>query len=609
MPNLARSLAVSLAIVSFGCAGYAQDPEPQANPNPKSLVQQLNARAAEGGIVVGESINGLARIGEWKYVEYWLANGVSPINDQQKLAQIASEITAPVMLKIRTYPELTPQSLAVLNKLAAAQKAALESPAFLKQAVQDLNGSTDSRLSASRTILHGGNPAIKILVESAIQDPPPARINDLISLGTALGPGAANALTQLTIYGVGDARKNALAALAKANPPDVILDLVMALHASDATEAERSIAAAAIQRINGSLPTREESLALLQKNLTNKRIKAARFKNTNQRETLWSVNDKRDGVVFQLARSLQVAYRDVADAAARMRRFGDLPDHWVGVALSADVGYRIMIDPDWGDPAQVDAVRNQYGQYATGPALSASLKTALENRDMPGIVGLARLIDGRLVPGANAALVTENSPKLSPLVQATLHDDVRVRYEAATAIARQRQSRPYPGKSYVDRCLREMSKLESRPVAILVETRGEVILEQEKILKALGYDVKVVQTVAALEREVARGHELELILSKTELYDHPAVELIDRVRRTKLGATVPILFYGPAVSGIHTLRWQGVSKLIDRPKTAYAYTELLLNIQNARRLPELTSLDRQLYRETAVEFLALDGTK
>ncbi len=36
----------------------------------------------------------------------------------------------------------------------------------------------------------------------------------------------------------------------------------------------------------------------------------------------------------------------------------------VAEVLAADMAYRVMIDPDWGDPDQIEAIRDAYGTAA-----------------------------------------------------------------------------------------------------------------------------------------------------------------------------------------------------------------------------------------------------
>ena len=209
--------------------------------------------------------------------------------------------------------------------------------------------------------------------------------------------------------------------------------------------------------------------------------------------------------------------------------------------LAADLSYRIVIDSDWGRPDQIAAMQAAYKDTLSPVALLRSIEIAIQRDDTTALVGLLRLVDA--APGAQT-MILSTSAKPTPLVLSAMHSQPRVRYEAAAAILRIGQPPSYAGRSYVMRCIAEMSRLGDRPLAILVETRSDVIVRQETILSRLGYQTQVVGSVLGLERCIQRGGDLRLVLSKTQLADHPPVELIDRVRRAPLGKSVPIIFFG-----------------------------------------------------------------
>ena len=192
----------------------------------------------------------------------------------------------------------------------------------------------------------------------------------------------------------------------------------------------------------------------------------------------------------------------------------------------------------------------------------------------------------------------------APLVQAASSTEPRVRYEAALAAARLANGSPYPGSSQVMYRLSEMQSLNSRPTAVLVETRPDEILRIERILIDLGYQVAVVTSVGKLQRCVARGGDIRLILSKTQLVDFPPIEMIDLVRRTDLGRELPIVFYGdPPSPGVVLGRWSAPTEWIDPPASVAALDGIRDEMKRRRRLPPLTEIDRQAYREEAAELI------
>jgi hypothetical protein len=275
-----------------------------------------------------------------------------------------------------------------------------------------------------------------------------------------------------------------------------------------------------------------------------------------------------------------------------------------GEVLSADMAYRIIIDLDWGDPDQIKAIRDAYGTAANGSALSNAIAVAIAADDHAAAIGLLRLLDPDASVLDRSLLLHGNGALPTPLVQAASSPNPRVRYEAAVAISRLAGGAPFAGSSYVKQRLGEMRSLGDQPSAILVETRADLIIPLEKILGDLGYQVDVVGSVAQLQRRVARGGDIRMILSKTELADYPPVEMLDLVRRTDRGRDIPILFYGWEPPGIDHGRWQAPTVLIERPASAAAFDGLLDTVERKRRLPAMSVIDRQSFRAAATELLS-----
>jgi CheY-like chemotaxis protein len=578
------------SLVSCGTLA-AQDIEDTPDP----LVVQLEERAARGNDFLAESIAAFARIGEWELVEKWLTR-VAPINDDAVLADMAGRIGPAILLRIARREELSDQARATIVKLGKAARKIAESKQDLAAVISQLGGSVDQQLGAMRKLLVGGDAAVAALVEAAVKVPPPAPQDTILRTMLSLGSGGEQALAQLALYGQPQIRPRALQALLRINVRANAPALLTARYAADATEAEIKLATANLPRVFGAVPTNQEAIALLFTDLRRKRAVANEIANDAQSATLWSINNSRDGVEYQSTRSILAAYRDAADASARLRRVGQLPSDVQDAALAADLSYRVMIDPDWGDQAQVDQIRTTYGSAASGFSLSNSIANSLEINDYPAVIGLLRLIGENPTVVELNILLSGNSPAMTPLVQATLNSNPRVRYEAAAAIARLKPQAPYAGRSHVRRCFSEMFSLGNREIAVLVETRPEVVLQQEQILTELGYEVRVVGTVAAVERILARGGELSLIVSKTQLADLPPIELIDRVRRDPRGRFVPIVFYGETAVGVETERWDAMTRYVERPKLPAAFRDVIFDMQ---RIP------RTFASENAVEPIAL----
>ena len=91
--------------------------------------------------------------------------------------------------------------------------------------------------------------------------------------------------------------------------------------------------------------------------LVQKRDAALLIDRDGQTQTLWTLatgaNNKTQKIRSVKSTQLVAAYRDAADAAARLKRMGRHTAKARESILSADLAYRIVIDPEWGNGRQL----------------------------------------------------------------------------------------------------------------------------------------------------------------------------------------------------------------------------------------------------------------
>ncbi len=590
-----------------------------ADPNTDPFVQNLLEIAGRSDQQMGDSIASLARTGHWPQVNLLLERLAKRPPNATSRSAIQKRIEPSVFLQILQNDQLTDNARLMLGQLADATLQQQQSPERLRAAIGKLDDdSTDARLAAARVLVNGGNAAIIELVSAAIAAEPPADLQAILRALLRLGSGGESALRQVALYGTPEARRGAIESLALIDSRDNEIELLTALYADRSSPGELEIAGRYLSRVHGQLPSRSAAVNRLVEDLNQKHLVAQSIENTDDQSTVWSVTEQRDGVGFAKTRSIYLAYRDAADAAARLRRIGAVSPDILRQMLIADLGYRTVIDPDWGDPSQVDAIISMYGGVLDANTLLRSLSDAAASRDEAATLGLIRIIAANGNATRPDAYLDGSGGTPTALVAAALSPIPRIRYEAALTVARLADGRSYAGSSQVKRTLSEMVRLTDRPTAIIVETRPEVIAPIQRVLSTLGYNGVPVQSVAQLIQFIERGGDIRLIVSKTQLADLPPIELIDFVRRTSRGSQLPIVFYGdPSVSRVidsdqqstASMRWDGPIEWISQPITPSAYDGILDRIERQRRLPPLSPLDRQRLRDEAAEFISRPGTQ
>ena len=592
---------------SPGAAGEASDGEDVGGDPFGDHLIEISGRSDRQ---MADSIAALARTQRWQHLDRLLRRLATQNLKPGQSAVMQRQIEPAVFLSMKLSDQLSDSSKAVLDQLAAGARQYAQSPERIRKAIAKLDDdSTDEQLSAARVLIKGGNVAIAELVAAAVANEPPADRRSILKALVRLGDDGSRALRQLALYGTPVARTRAIEALARINPEKYLVDLVTALHAVDATPTEKQIAAAALQRHFDTAAGRTTAINILLSDLGRLQQQAYRSENDDQLVTHWSPNPELDGVVFSRTRAIYAAYRMASDGSARLRRIGATGSPQVAVdALLADVGYRLLIDPDWGDAQQLASVAEMYGSSMTPEVLNAALQRALESEDSPAAIGLLRIMERTADVVGPDVFIGQPGSSLAPMVAAASNWDPRTRYEAARIAGGLVDGRSIAGGSEIKRTLSEMARLKDLPLAVIVETRQEVVAPLVQLLAALGFHGVTVQNVGQLQRLIDRDGDIGIIVSKQQLADLPPSEAVDVIRRTSRGRQLPIVFYGSdqrqAIQfGDEATRWNGPTYWIERPKTAAGLHEVLFELSTRRRMPPLTALDRRHFRQSAIELL------
>lgn len=604
---------------------FDADDSDEADDNP--LVNQLLESSARGNLQLAESIASLARIGRWKEVDLLLGRVAGGKFSGAQAAAMASRIGPSIYLKIKTEDQVSEASKAALDQLAAAAKTQTQSADRLRKSIAALGSeSKDQQLAAARTLLRGGNASVVELAAAAVADPPPADRDAILRVLLRFELGGPATLRQLALYGSDPVRAQAVDALGRFDAKTYAVDLVTSLHATDASEAEVNAAARSLRRLTGSLPTTADAVAIALDDLDSKRRTAVMVGNDEQTETVWNVTSERTGVSPIETRAMIAAYRDVVDAGRRVRRLGVASAEINSQTLSSELAYNVIIDPDWGDSDQVDAIVKTFGAQIDESSLLDAISMADQTDDEAALVGLLRLIDHQAERLAADALLRSAGDRPTSLVQAATHSSPRVRFEATRLAAKLGAVDRYSGSTRVRQTLAEMTRLDDRPNVVLVETREEWITHLENLLSDMGFQVEVATNVRALQRAIDRGGDLRLIMAKTQLSDLGPIEMLDLVRRLPRGKDVPVVFhsdraitdYGDQREQLNFIaakldrsetvdlgqaRWTAPAIKLERPASPSALANLFESVAGQRRLPALSAQDRRTYRNDAAGIL------
>ncbi|MCC9655339.1 hypothetical protein [Rhodopirellula halodulae] len=502
-------------------------------------VEQLLLKATGGPEALGRSIDSLARMQVWSAVDQLLSPLAENAPADERASRIASEIGTDQRVRISLATEVSEPAKQALDALFAARKKDLQSPTRLQPAIAKLtSASPDEKLAAYRTLFRGGEAASAALITEIVRTDDPDQRNACLRVLLEIDRSAGiNGLRRVALYGTASASNQAIQALQLLNIEEVQIDLLTKRLESSADE---DLRASAIRMMRQSLADAMDNSIHTQHDFGN--------------VTAWAINAQRDGVQPTQAATWVLAFRDAADAASRLAKIGDQESSSVIAQLTAQLAYRVANDPDWGDAKNREQFIQSFFADADATAVLQTwtlpvLKFSVQSQNDPAAVGMLRMIDGDLDRSLANALL-RNGATASVLVEAVDHPNATVRYEAASAIARLLHSDPqlnFAGMSRVEKRWQQMATLGNRPISVVLENRPEIISGWERIMNSAGYDARIVSTVASLERMIALGDDVRLVVSKREPKDASAIEMIDVVRRQPLGRDIPLLIYSPAI--------------------------------------------------------------
>ncbi|MEM6978099.1 MAG: hypothetical protein AAF539_00445, partial [Planctomycetota bacterium] len=441
--------------------------------------EQLILRAAAGPAGLGRSLSMLTRSGDFSAVDQLLIQAANQPGDAKDQAITASKIGPKERLRLLTSDLISPQAKSYLDQLFKSRRQQSEDPNQITAAINQLKtASPDQRLAAMRILFEGGRSAIAGLLTAVTSNQTETtnkrdsrHCDELLSIALRLDRDATlSGLRRLALYGQPTTRASAIDALNRVvNPTESIEALLTALHAvdvpADNARNETTLATEHLLRKGIGIPTRSDSLQHLRRQLESATDAASKLIREPGRDVIWTMNPERVGVATQTASPLQVAYRHAADVATQLTRVGDDDPTSIVNQQIAQLAYRVINDPDWGDADQVQTFVKNFSVQAS--ELNRLLNASVAITNDPATLGLIR-IAGNV---GDVTLLRDESGQVTPLVQMIDHPHPTIRFEAARIIAnlldehladRDLRSFDYAGQHRVRKRLESMTRLDQQ---------------------------------------------------------------------------------------------------------------------------------------------------
>jgi len=366
--------------------------------------------------------------------------------DAPALAKLAEEFGSAMFVQLGARLDLHPQSQQLADAVLAAQNAELQNPERVAELIKQLQDpSAEKRKAAFSGLMDARGAAVSAMIE-ALADPARAAEQEAIRTAlAAMGRQAVDPLLEILVQADPKLKEQAIAVLGELKAPALQLFLFQPYFSEKNDTRVRAAAGAALQKLGGALPTKDQAVRLLTENAQ---------KYFNHRQIMPGVIEGKVEVWhWDEAQHRCAAARIPADDAARAlaarlaRNAFDIgPDDAAAVQLYIATmleaaAYRkgLQNSLDDNDAAIIEA--KQLGPKAVEAAMAFAMAEG-----HPAAATAAAQIFYQI---GNAEELLYGGPKPGALALALQNPDRRLRIAAARAIAALKPKRPFAGSSYM----------------------------------------------------------------------------------------------------------------------------------------------------------------
>lgn len=464
--------------------------------------------------------------------------------DAQQQAALFKQFPSATLMRLARNPELGATLRPFIENLYAAADAARRNPVRLSEYVKHLSDrSAEVRAQAMHELTRAGESAVSPLL-AVLADPNQVRIHQaakaiIVRLGARAVPPLLGALESPDVA----IRLQVIELLGAMRAESAVASLLAPLASPRSTPLERAMAAAAIERISGRVPTSGEALQLLERAARQRLDQARRPELYGDRLVeIWQWDDAKketapvnyDATGAALAAALRLAadLQTIDSESPERRRL------YLTALLEAAKHSAGMDTPLPKDEGSAYAVAASFGPHAVEDVLASAMAEGY----LPAAIAAAQILGD--IGSANQLAAGGSSP--STLARAAGHEDRRLRFTAIDAIMKLKPQQRFAGSSAVTQGLGYFAGSYGVPRILVVHPLSAAGGQVAGLAAAQGYEADVATTGRQAFELATASPDYELVLIHSAI-DRPALdELVAQFRRDRRTAVVPIGIMAPA---------------------------------------------------------------
>lgn len=466
----------------------------------------------------------------------------APTNEQ--LADLWERLGTARFVRLKNIPELNPEAAELATKVQVAAEQRSSDPARLAALLARLQSpEPEEQLAAIELLRTGRGAAVNALLK-ALADP--ARQNEhsgarraIRSLGEdAFGPLVAALDAEDVPF-----RVQVVNCLSESPREEARWYLLAPALAADSPAAVSAAAMDAVSKWLGHPPSVTEGAAILFNRAQayyDRRVLLGESELAPVDVWVWDAQagEAKNSKLAPRDAGLHFAWRLARDARRLAPHERGVQSMYFGALLEAEQARAGWNQPLSDEPGTALDELKQSGAATASALLDESMQNGHAAAAMNAARVLGDLGDVSALHGGGGAP--------SPLVEAALSDDRRVRFIALRSILKLQANEPYPGSSYVTQSLESFLLTVGEPRAVVV---GPKLSEDQRLAGLLidaGYDAESIDVLGDVQRQVNASSDCELMLIDIRYAALTSGELLARLRRDPRTAKLPIgIVYSP----------------------------------------------------------------
>ena len=446
---------------------------------------------------------------------------------QKDLAKLGEQFTSTMFLQLSAQADLRPQAQALADLVLSARNAELQNPQRLAELIKQLHDQSEEKRNNAFSGLMEARGAAMTAMIAVLADPSREAEHPRICTAlAAMGRQASEPLFEVLDKADPKLKIQSIAILSESRPPALQLSLFKPYLSEKSDATVRAAAAAALRKIGGALPTKDQAVRLLTENSKNYfNLRQPMPGIVDGKADVWRWDEaRRECTVMQLSAS--DAAREMSSRFAR-DAFAITPDD-VGVvrlylatlleAAAYQKGLPATLDDN--DSAVVEA--KQLG----AKAIEEAMDFAMSNGHIAAATAAAQIL-GKI--GQADELLYFGS-KISPLALALHSTDRRLRISAARAIVSLKPQRPYAGSSYMLPTLAFFASTSGQRRVLLAGGNVEDMRKKVSVFSAAGFKVDNAVDGREVMRMAVSSPDYELAMIDMGIDQPPINMLLQQLR-------------------------------------------------------------------------------